>query len=121
MRVEKQNKKEKLLNEVDNQIDYVKKDPVAIAFVQAYANVLQEQKKLKDQLKQKNLSQEEKMKLQITKKPIKDNGIHLGEIVIHNILGEGIVVGFSSITSNPMVFFYNEKRTICVHWKELLI
>lgn len=49
-------KKEKLLNEVDNQIDYVKKDPVAIAFVQAYANVLQEQKKLKDQLKQKNLS-----------------------------------------------------------------
>lgn len=56
MRVEKQNKKEKLLNEVDSQIDYVKKDPVAIAFVQAYANVLQEQKKLKDQLRQKNLN-----------------------------------------------------------------
>lgn len=35
---------------------YVKKDPVAIAFVQAYANVLQEQKKLKDQLRQKNLN-----------------------------------------------------------------
>ena len=52
MRVENLKKKEKLLNEVDNQIDYVKKDPVAIA----YANVLQEQKKLKDQLKQKNLS-----------------------------------------------------------------
>ena len=56
MRVENLKKKEKLLNEVDNQIDYVKKDPVTIAFVQAYANVLQEQKKLKDQLKQKNLS-----------------------------------------------------------------
>ncbi|SDP90569.1 hypothetical protein SAMN04515624_1755, partial [Eubacterium maltosivorans] len=40
----------------DNQIDYVKKDPVAIALVQAYANVLQEQKKLKDRLRQKNLN-----------------------------------------------------------------
>ena len=61
------------------------------------------------------------MKLHITKKPNKDNGIHLGEIVTHNVLGEGIVVGFSSITSNPLVFFYKEKETIGVYWEELLI
>lgn len=37
-----------------------------------------------------------------------------GDYVVSSDLGDGIVVGFSSITGEPHVFFYLHQEVICV-------
>ena len=66
------------------------------------------------------------MKVIIVKES-KINGLNLniGEKVSHNQLGEGVIVGFSDITGEPFVFFYDrankkDDRPMCLSHKELL-
>lgn len=37
-----------------------------------------------------------------------------GDYVVSSDLGDGIVVGFSSITGEPHVFFYLQQEVLCV-------
>ena len=37
-----------------------------------------------------------------------------GDIVKVDEIGEGIIVGFSSVTNNPDIFFYEEQKIISV-------
>lgn len=55
---------------------------------------------------------------------LKEPKFKAGNKVTHNTLGEGIVVGFSSRTGAPFVFFYKEqekngKEIICVSYESL--
>lgn len=56
---------------------------------------------------------------------LKEPQFKAGKKVTHNTLGEGIVVGFSSKTGAPFVFFYKEqekngKEIICVSYESLM-
>lgn len=49
-----------------------------------------------------------------------------GQKITHEVLGRGIIVGFSSKTGEPLVFFYSEEaqkrydsRLVCVSSEEL--
>ena len=47
---------------------------------------------------------------------------HAGQKVSHEQLGRGIVVGFSSISGNPFVFFYEDwfnGKVVCLGESEL--
>lgn len=37
------------------------------------------------------------------------NELQSGQKIYHNRFGRGIIVGFSSLTDDPLVFFYNPK------------
>lgn len=41
--------------------------------------------------------------------PLIDNGFHAGQIVIHNRLGKGVIVGFSEITGEPAIYFFDKE------------
>ena len=42
-----------------------------------------------------------------------------GDSVQDPDLGNGIVVGFSSISGEPHVFFYSRQKVICLGWDRL--
>ena len=42
-----------------------------------------------------------------------------GDIVRAEDIGEGVVIGFSSLSNNPDVFFYEEQKIICVRIQTL--
>ena len=43
-----------------------------------------------------------------------------GDIVQVKGLGEGVLIGFSSMSNNPDVFFYEEQKIICVSIREIV-
>ena len=45
---------------------------------------------------------------------IEDVVFSAGDIVWVDGIGEGIIVGFSSVTNNPDIFFYEEQKIISV-------
>lgn len=51
--------------------------------------------------------------LKILKKRSEHN-IKAGSIVVSDSFGEGVVVGFSNITENPLVYFYDYDKLIGV-------
>ncbi len=50
-----------------------------------------------------------------------NTNLKAGAFVTHEAFGEGIVVGFSSITGNPSMFFYKEESVICVGVESVVI
>ncbi len=53
------------------------------------------------------------------KNPINDIGLQAGQFV-KTELGEGLIVGFSSVTDNPLIYIYNEDKIICFYKEDLL-
>ena len=51
--------------------------------------------------------------------PINETDLRAGNIIHHNDFGIGIVIGFSSITNNPCVFFYEENEIYALFQKEV--
>lgn len=41
--------------------------------------------------------------------PLVDNGFYTGQIVMHKQLGKGVIVGFSEVTSEPAIYFFDKE------------
>lgn len=59
------------------------------------------------------------MNCSIVEKSKLNTKLMTGQKVSHDKLGKGVIVGFSEITGNPFVFFYNQQeiygdRPVCV-------
>ena len=63
----------------------------------------------------------EQAKIEIIKNPNRYLGFSPGDIVNHNDLGDGVVVGFSSYSSEPFVFFYTRQESVCVGFEFLAL
>lgn len=59
------------------------------------------------------------MKVDIVETPKKCLGFKVGDIVKNHTLGKGVVVGFSSVSSEPFVFFYRRQESVCVGFDSL--
>ena len=53
-------------------------------------------------------------KIDVVKENKLNNGLQVGQFIDYKLFGEGIIVGFSSKTSNPIIYFYKEKEAICL-------
>lgn len=58
-------------------------------------------------------------KITIVRRPRRSWGLTAGDAVTHEKLGHGVVVGFSSLTSEPFVFFYSRQEAVCLAHEEL--
>lgn len=54
-------------------------------------------------------------------KPSRTMKLKIGNIVKHKSLGIGIIVGFSSVSDNPDIFFYSKQQVVCVYYKEVRV
>lgn len=54
-----------------------------------------------------------------TKIPRRDLGLRAGDYVSANECGDGIVVGFSSLSAEPIVYFYSQQDALCIAHEEL--
>ena len=41
--------------------------------------------------------------------PLIDSGFYAGQIVTHKRLGKGVIVGFSEVTSEPAIYFFDKE------------
>ncbi len=47
------------------------------------------------------------------------NTYSVGSMVKNQRLGRGVVVGYSSLSGNPFVFFYSNEATLCISVDDL--
>ena len=45
--------------------------------------------------------------------------LKIGDKVFNKVLGDGIVIGFSEISENPDVYFYDTKKVLCIDVSKL--
>lgn len=67
-----------------------------------------------------NAPKREQKQTKVLQNPITETKFKAGDFVSVNGMGNGIIVGFSSISNNPIIFFYEEERNICVSENEVI-
>ena len=59
------------------------------------------------------------LKFLVTRLPRHEKSVLAGDRVWANQVGEGVVVGFTAYTDNPMVYFYTRQEVVCISDEDL--